>query len=207
MCCHVDTVFIKDWCCSPNRMPAPRHHPSREAIDELGLRFRVGRPWNSLTIITPHLAWHRSQRTDDRLHGSRIHPVGRVRIKIHSCRQCGRPQQRTINCRQFALPGASVGLPIEKMIKSLDSLSRLVGGLAGCSRKNAAWSAFALPPRLATSIRARQPPDRRQRKAGGGNADRPFAAVLSITSPLAGFVSCRVVDCFVLKQVQFGLGG
>jgi hypothetical protein len=46
-------------------MPTPRHHPSREAIDELGLRFIVSRPWNSSTIIATHLAWHRSQRTDE----------------------------------------------------------------------------------------------------------------------------------------------
>lgn len=107
--------------------------------------------------------------------GTDVMLVGRIRIKIHSCRQCARQQQRAIHCREFALPGASAGLHVEKMI-----IEALIAARVGLG---ALWTVPEKTERGQRSLHRRGTRHKsvldshrvcRQGEAGGGNAGGPI---------------------------------
>ncbi len=141
--------------------------------------------------------------------GADVRLVGRIRIKIHSCRQCAGQQQRTIHCRQFALPGASAGLHVEKMIKKALIAARIwFGALRAVPEKTQRGQRSRY--RSGTPHKSVLDSHRicRQREAGGGNAGRPIRRGLVDHQPVDWIcLMQKVAECFVLKQFQFGLGG
>jgi hypothetical protein len=135
--------------------------------------------------------------------------VSRTGVEIHSRRQRAGQQEGAIHRRQLALPGATAGLHVEKMI-----VKPLVAGGVGLGALR------ALPEktqRRKRSLHRGGPrheaalyPDRirRQRKAGGGDARGPIRRGL-VDHEAVGRIRLmqKISECFALQLFQFGIDG
>ena len=133
--------------------------------------------------------------------------VGCIGVEIDPRRQRAGQQEGAIHCRQLALPGAPAGLHVEKMI-----VEAVVAGGVGLGALRAVPEESQRGQRSFHRGGARDEsalyPDRirRQRKPVAAMLAGQSGAVLSITSPLAGFVFVQeVAEGFALQLLQLGI--
>ena len=141
--------------------------------------------------------------------GADLMLVGRIRVKVHPCRQRARQQKRAVYRRQFALPGAPAGLHVEKMI-----VEALVAGRVGFGALRAVPEKTQRRQRSLDRGGARHESalDRHrvgcQREAGGGDAGRPICFGLVDHQPVGGIrLVEKVAERFALQLFQLGIDG